>query len=121
MSTLLFKIWGRKALLLGAWVLGLSQVGCAQPVVMEPSVVFSSSIGQAPVYAQMGLPGAVMYGQPQVFYAPPPWPRVVYVPPVARHPFVGGHHGWGHARHEGDWGGRRDGHRGQGDRHNGHR
>lgn len=107
MSTLLFKIWGRKALLLGAWVLGLSQVGCAQPVVMEPSVVFSSSIGQAPVYAQIGLPGAVMYGQPQVFYAPPPWPRVVYVPPLARH--------------EGDWGGRRDGHRGQGDRHNGHR
>lgn len=121
MSMLLFKTRGRQALLLGAWVLGLSQVGCAQPVVMEPSVVFSSSMGHAPVYAQVGLPGAVVYGPPQVVYAPAPWPRVVYAPPMVHHAPGWGHHGWGHAGHEGGWGERRDGHRGHGDRHDGRR
>lgn len=126
MSTLMFKTWSRKALLLGSLVLGLAQVGCAHPVVMEPSVVFSSQIGHAQVYGQMGVPGAVIYGQPQVIYTPPPPPRVIYAPPVYRPLPVWGHapeyrHGWGHDRREGGWGERRDGRRGHGDRDDWHR
>lgn len=124
MSMLLFKIWGRKAWLLGSLALGLSQVGCAHPVVMEPSVSFSTQIGHASVYAQLGLPGAVFYGQPQVVYTPPP--RVMYAPPVYMPAPGWGYgvsyrHGWGRDRHEGGWGEhgdeRRDGRRGgHGDR-----
>ena len=113
MSMLLFKTWGRKALLLGSLALGLSQVGCAHPVVMEPSVSFSTQIGHAPVYAQVGLPGAVFYGQPQVIYTSPPPPRVIYAQPVYRSAPAWGYgvpyrHGWGHDRHEGGRGERRD-------------
>ena len=110
MSIQLFKTWGRKALLLGSLALGLSQVGCAHPVVMEPSVVFSSQIGHAPVYAQVGVPGPVIYAPPRVIYAPP-----VYRPVPG---WAYGHdRHWGHDRHEGGWGERRDGRRGG---HGGH-
>lgn len=120
MSTLLFKTWGRKALLLGSLALGLLQVGCAHPVVMEPSVSFSTQIGHAPVYAQVGVPGPVIYGPPRVIYTPPPPPRVVYAPPVYRPAPVwayGRDRHWGHDRHEGGRGDRRDDRRGgHGDR-----
>jgi hypothetical protein len=61
--------------------LGLMQVGCAHPVVVEPSVTVHSRIGHVPVYTQVGVPGPVYYAPPRVIYAPPP-PRVVYVPQV---------------------------------------
>jgi hypothetical protein len=121
MFTLVLKTAVRKAALLGSLALGLSQVGCAHPVVMEPSVVFSSQIGHAPVYAQVGVPGPVIYGPPRVIYAPPPPPpRVVYAPPMYR-PVPGWGHGHGHDRrlghdrHEGGRGERRDDRRGHGD------
>ena len=80
MSTPVFKTTARKAMLLGALALGLAQVGCAHPVVMEPSVVISSRIGQAPIYAQVGIPAPVMVmPPPRVIYAPP---QVVYAPPM---------------------------------------
>lgn len=87
--------------------LGFVQVGCAHPVYVESSVVVHSRVGQYPVYAQVGVPGPVIYRQPQVIYTPPPPPRVIYVPPVYRQvPGWGyGHeyrHGWGHDRHEGE-------------------
>jgi len=119
MFTLVLKTAVRKAALLGSLALGLSQVGCAHPVVMEPSVVFSSQIGHAPVYAQVGVPGPVIYGTPRVIYAPPPPPpRVVYAPPVYRPVPVWGHgegQRWGHERHESGRGERRDDRRGHGD------
>jgi hypothetical protein len=81
MSSQFFKIWSRKFLLLGGLALGLSQVGCAHPLVVQPSVAVSSRIGHFPVYAQVGIPGpVVMVPPPRVIYAPPP--RVIYAPPV---------------------------------------
>jgi hypothetical protein len=100
MATLALKTWTRKSLLLCSLALGLSQVGCAHPVAVSPSVVFSSQIGHAPVYAQVGIHGPmVVMPQPRVFYAPTPPPRVVYVPQVYRPaPSWGRDHG---RRHEG--------------------
>ena len=115
--------------------LGFVQVGCAHPVVVEPSVSVSSRIGHFPVYAQVGVPAPmvvmpqapVFYAPPppRVIYAPPPPPRVVYVPRVVT-PGYGWGHGherrWGHERsyrHQKDDGYGRGG--GWGHRDNGHR
>lgn len=72
---------------LGLLGLGLMQGGCAHPVVVEPSVSVHSRIGHVPVYAQVGVPGPLIYAPPRVIYAPPrviyaPPPHVVYVPRV---------------------------------------
>jgi hypothetical protein len=76
--------------------LGLSQVGCAHPVSVEPSVVVHSRVGHFPVHAKIGVPGQVIYAPPsRVIYAPPPPPRVVYVPRVYAPVY-----GWGHG-HDG--------------------
>lgn len=117
MFMLLIKTAARKAALFGSLALGLSQVGCAHPVVVEPSVVFSSQIGHAPVYAQVGVPGPVIYGPPRVIYTPPaPPPRVIYAPPVYRVAPGWGHgHHWGQDRHEGGRGERWDDRRGHRD------
>jgi hypothetical protein len=81
--------FSRSLALLGLLGLGLMQGGCAHPVVVEPSVSVHSRIGHFPVYAQVGVPGPVIYAPPRVvyapprvIYAPPPPPRVVYVPQV---------------------------------------
>ncbi len=91
-----FKLpFSRAIAMLGLLGLGLAQVGCAHSVV-EPSVSVHSRIGHFPVYTQIGMPGPVIYGPPpRVIYAPPPPPRVVYVPRVYSHV-----HGWGHG-HDG--------------------
>ncbi|PIT77986.1 hypothetical protein [Limnohabitans sp. G3-2] len=108
MSKPLFKTLSRKALLMGSLLLGLTQVGCAHPVFVEPSVLVHSRLGHFPVHAQIGLPGPVIYAPPpRVIYAPPPPPRVVFVPRVQA-PV----HGWGHG-HDGRQ-------RGQERRHNRH-
>lgn len=103
--------FSRAMALLGLLGLGAVQTGCAHPVVMEPSVSFSTQIGHAPVYAQVGLPGTVIYGPPRVIYAPPPPPRVIYAPQVYRPApaWAYGHdRHWGHDRHERGRGERRD-------------
>lgn len=92
MSMLINKTWPRKALLVGSLVLGLTQVGCAHPVFVEPSVVIHSRVGQFPVHAQIGLPGPMIYAPPpRVIYAPPPPPRVVFVPRVHAPVYAWGH------------------------------
>jgi hypothetical protein len=103
----------RALALFGLLGLGFVQVGCAHPVVIEPAVVVSSRMGHYPVYAEVGVPGPVIY-------APPPPPRVIYVPQVYG-PVYGVGHGhdrrhWGHdrrhpSRDEGRWGHRDGGHR----------
>ena len=100
--------FSRAIALLGLLGLGLAQVGCAHPVVVEPSVSVHSRIGHFPVYTQVGVPGTVIYTPPpRVIYAPPPPPRVIYVPRVDA-PV----HGWGHGQ-----GGRQRGHERKHDRH----
>jgi hypothetical protein len=74
--------FSRPLALLGLLGLALMQVGCAHPVVVEPSVSVHSHIGHAPVYGHVGVPGPVYYAPPRVIYAPPPPPRVIYVPRV---------------------------------------
>lgn len=83
--------------------LGFVQTGCAHDVWVEPSVVVHSRMGHVPghfpghfsVQAQVGIPGAVVFAPaPQVFYAPAPPPRVVYLPQV-----IAPVHVWGHDRH----------------------
>jgi hypothetical protein len=74
--------FSRPLALLGLLGLALMQVGCAHPLVVEPSVSVHSRIGHAPVYGHVGVPGPVYYGPPRVIYAPPPPPRVIYVPRV---------------------------------------
>ena len=112
MTTLMFKTWSRKALLLGSLMLGLAQVGCAHPVMVEPSVVVHSRLGHFPIQAQIGVPGQVLYAPPpRVIYLPPPPPRVVYAPQIYR-PAPGWQHSHGHDRRDdrsdgGRWG-RRD-------------
>jgi hypothetical protein len=105
--------------------LGFVQVGCAHPVVVEPSVVVSSRIGHFPVYAQVGVPApVVVMPSPRVIYAPPPPPRVIYAPQVYGPVYgVGRGHDrrhdrlhWGHDRRhpshdEGRWDHRDGGHR----------
>ena len=99
--------FSRAMALLGLLALGFAQVGCAHPVVVEPSVSVHSRMGHFPVYAQVGVPGPVIYAPPpRVVDAPPPPPRVVYVPrvyaprvyaPGAYAPRVYAPvHGWGH-------------------------
>ncbi|WP_233253698.1 hypothetical protein [Limnohabitans sp. 2KL-1] len=96
--------FSRVMALLGLLGVGLAQVGCAHPVVVEPSVSVHSRIGHFPVYTQVGVPGPVIYAPPpRVIYAPPP-PRVVYSPRVYAPAQIWGH---GHER----------GHRGQEGRH----
>lgn len=80
MSKRRFNNWSHKALLMCSLVLGLTQVGCAHPIVVEPSVVVHSRMGHAPVYAQERVPVSV-WVMPQ--------PRVIYVPQV-----YGPAHGW---------------------------
>ena len=46
--------FSRALALLGLLGLGLAQVGCAHPVVVEPSVTVHSRIGHLPVYTQVG-------------------------------------------------------------------
>jgi hypothetical protein len=108
-----FKLsFSRAIALLGLLGLALTQVGCAHPLAVEPTVSVHSRIGHFPVYTQIGVPGPVIYGPPpRVIYAPPP-PRVLYSPRVSV-PV----HGWGHG-HERRWGHERkhqhhhgDGHR----------
>ncbi len=83
--------FSRAMALLGLLGLGFVQVGCAHPVVVEPSVAVQSRIGHFPVYAQVGVPGPVIYAPPpRVIYAPPPPPRVIYAPQV-----YGPAYGWG--------------------------
>ena len=72
--------FSRPLALLGLLGLALMQVGCAHPVVVEPSVSVHSRIGHAPIYGHVGVPGPVYYAPPRVIYAPPPPPRVIYVP-----------------------------------------
>lgn len=92
MSPLLLKTWSRKALLLGSLMLGLTQVGCAHPIFMEPSVVVHSRLGHFPIQAQIGGPGQVLVAPPpRVIYLPPP-PQVIYVPQIYRQA-PGWHHG----------------------------
>jgi hypothetical protein len=114
MSKLMFKTWSHKALLMGSLVLGLTQVGCAHPVFVEPSVVVHSRLGHFPVQTQIGMPGQVIYAPPpRVIYVPPP--RVVYAPQIYRPAPVWQH---GHDRGDGGRWGRRDerrSHGGQGD------
>lgn len=74
--------FSRPLALLGLLGLALVQVGCAHPVVVEPSVSVHSRIGHAPVYGHVGVPGPVYYAPPRVIYATPPPPRVIYVPRV---------------------------------------
>ena len=106
--------FSRAIALFGLLGLGLAQVGCAHPVYVEPAVVVHSRVGQYPVYAQVGVPGPVIYAPPpRVIYTPPP-PRVVYVPRVVTPGYE-----WGHG-HERRWGyDRREG--GRGERHDDHR
>lgn len=59
--------------LFGLLALGLAQVGCAHPVMLEPSVVIHSRMGHGPVYAQERAPAPV-------WVMPPP--RVIYAPQV---------------------------------------
>ena len=88
--------FSRAIALLGLLGLGLAQVGCAHPLVVEPSVSVHSRIGHVPVYTQVGVPGSVyyappprvIYAPPGVIYAPSPPPRVVFVPRA--------HVPWGH-------------------------
>jgi hypothetical protein len=117
--------FSRAMALLGLLGLGLAQVGCAHSVAVEPSVTVHSRIGHYPVYAQVGVPGSVIYAPPpRVIYAPPPPPRVVFVPRFVApgHGWVHGNdHRWGHERRHrqnndsgygrGEWG-----HRGEGRR-----
>ena len=67
--------------LLGLLGLGFVQAGCAHQVMVEPSVVFHSRLGSAPVTVQVGVPGVVYMPQPHVVYGAPA-PRVVYTTPV---------------------------------------
>ncbi|WP_108408208.1 hypothetical protein [Limnohabitans sp. 2KL-17] len=91
--------FSRAIALFGLLGLGLAQVGCAHPVVVEPSVSVHSRIGHFPVYAQVGVPGPVVYAlPPRVVYAPPP--RVVYLPGGYAPRVYAPVHGWGHG-HDG--------------------
>ena len=117
----------RASALLGLLGLGLVQAGCAHQVVVEPSVVVSSRMGQVPVTVQLGVPGVVVMPPPHVVYASPP-PRVIYAPPVYtvpvyRHPSEqrrrhwedrdhGRDHGRGGDRNDPRW----DGHNGRNSR-----
>ena len=113
--------FSRAMALLGLLGLGFAQVGCAHPVVVEPSVSVHSRMGHFPVYAQVGVSGPVVYAlPPRVIYAPPPPPRVVYVPrvyaPGAYAPRVYAPvHGWGHG-----YDGRQRGHEQRGQEQRGH-
>lgn len=121
MSIRLFSSWGRQ---LGLWVvlaLGLTQVGCAHPVMMEPSVVISSRIGYPNVYAQVQVPGPmVVMPPPRAIYLPPPPPRVIYAPQVYPQPVY--RSGWGYGGYPGgrDWRHRSEHGHGRGDDHDRH-
>ncbi len=115
----------RAAALLGLLGLGFMQVGCAHPVVVEPSVSVSSRIGHFPVYAQVGVPAPVIYAPaPSVIYAPPQ-PRVIYAPQIYG-PVHGwrnghGHRSWGHENRRSHDEDGRPGHGRRGHRGDGHR
>lgn len=82
MRYVLLPSFSKAMALLGLVSLGLTQVGCAHPVVVEPSVSVHSHIGRYPVYGQVGVPGPFYHAPPRVIYVPPPPPRVIYVPQV---------------------------------------
>jgi len=94
MSARMFKTGSRWAMLLLSLAAGLSQVGCAYPVTVQPSVAVSSRVGQFPIYAQVGVPGPMVVMPPQVIYAPP-----VYAAPFYRPGWGYGHRGHGGWRH----------------------
>ncbi|WP_108375569.1 hypothetical protein [Limnohabitans sp. T6-5] len=123
MSIHLFNTWGRKLALWGGLALGLAQVGCAHPVVMEPQVVVSSRMGYPPVYGRVHEPGPVaVMPQPRPIYMPPP-PRVVYAPPVYAPPVYRPGPGWAYGgnRDERDWRHRHEHGHGRGDGRDGWR
>lgn len=106
MSIHMFNTWGRKMGLLGCLALGLTQVGCAHPVMVEPSVAISSHIGYPSVYAQVQVPGPmVVMPSPRAIYMPPPPPRVVYAQPMYAPQIYRSAPVWGYGgRHESrDW------------------
>ena len=106
MSIHLFNTWGRKLALWGGLALGLAQVGCAHPVVMEPQVVVSSRMGYPQVYGQVHVPGpVVVMPSPSPIYLPPP-PRVVYAPPMYPAPMYRPAPAWGYGGYREE----RDGH-----------
>ncbi len=91
MSNLLFSIWGRRLAVWGSLAMGLAQVGCAHPLVVEPQVVVSSRAVYPPVYGQVYGRGhahvpapTVILPPPRPVYLPPPPPRVVYQPAPPR-------------------------------------
>ena len=113
MRSLLSLIRTRTLALLGACGLTLTQVACAHPLVVEPSVVVQARIG-GPVYGSVYAP---LYGAPPVVVAPAPvWmapPPPVVLAPSAWMPPVHRHHGHGHWHGQGldhGWG-RREGFR----------
>ena len=125
MTLLMNKTWPRQALLVCSLVLGLTQVGCAHPVVVEPWVSVHSRTGHLSIHAQTGFSGPVMHAPPpRVIYAPPPrvihWPpppRVIYVPQIDRRAPAWHHE---HDRREGRGDGGRWGHREEHRSHGGH-
>lgn len=84
----------RAAWLLGVAVLGLSQVGCAHPVWVEPSVAVHARVG-GPVYGPVYGPPPVVVAQPPVWVPAPP----VFVPPRVVVPAYVDRPAWGHGHH----------------------
>lgn len=90
MSNPSFRTWRGRLALWGGLVLGLSQVGCAHPVMVEPHVVLSPRMGHPPVYGPVYERGhahgyAQVPASRPVYVLPSPPPRVVYQPaPPAR-------------------------------------
>jgi hypothetical protein len=99
MSARMFKAGSRWAMLLLSLVAAQAQVGCAYPVMVQPSVAVSSRVGQFPVYAQVGVPGPMVVMPPRVGYAQPFYAAPVYRPGPG---WGYGHRGYGgHGSHVG--------------------
>jgi hypothetical protein len=108
MRSLLSLCPSRALSLLGATALALSQVACAHPVVLEPSVVVQAH-GRAPVYGAVHVP---VYPQHVLRFdvvPPPVWGAPARVAPSRPWVYPGQHHrhldgtvrGWGHGGHRG--------------------
>lgn len=110
MRTVFSFLRSRAGLLLGIMAMGVTQVGCAHSVWMEPSVVVQARVG-GPVY------GPVYAGPPVVVAPAPVWvhPAPIFMPPRVVVPGPIHHHGW-----RGERKGFPHDHRGHGGRH-GHR
>lgn len=74
--------FSRPLAMLGLLGLALAQVGCAHPVMVEPSVSVHSRIGHASVYGHVGVPGPVYYAPPRVIYVPREHVPRVHVPRI---------------------------------------